>query len=265
MPDRQAPLTDWSTIRVTGDDRATFLQSFCTNDVKALQPGESREAFFTDVKGKTVAHALVVAEAECFLLVLPGQPAEPLLVHLDRYIVREDVSLANATTDTPWHAVLDGDTPPEGCIAAGAFGENSWVAGGAGQGGGVTPDELHAARVRAGLPLFGVDFGPDSLPQEVGRDAEAISFTKGCYLGQETVARIDALGHVNRCVTRFRVESGEAPQPGDELIVDDKPQGKVTSVTGSEDSPAVGLATIRRGHWDPGTVLQHPAGKVVTE
>ena len=54
------------------------------------------------------------------------------------------------------------------------------------------------ARIEAGTPLFKVDFDDSNLPQEVGRDAEAISFTKGCYLGQETVARIDALGHVNQ-------------------------------------------------------------------
>ncbi|MEM9353927.1 MAG: hypothetical protein AAGA92_13015 [Planctomycetota bacterium] len=263
MTAADAPLPDWSTVQVTGVDRATFLQSFCTNDVKTLAAGESREAFFTDLKGKIVAHAFVLAEAERSLLVLPGQPAEPLLTHLDRYIVREDVTLADASADSRWQAVLGSDAVLEGCVAPGAFGEGSAVTAGAGQGGGVTPDELHAARVRAGFPLFGVDFGPDSLPQEVGRDCEAISFTKGCYLGQETVARIDALGHVNRRVTRFRVESGEPPQPGDELTVEDKPVGEVTSVAECKNAPAAGLATIRRGHWEAGTVLEHTSGEVI--
>ena len=60
-------------------------------------------------------------------------------------------------------------------------------------------------RIEAGTPLFGVDFNDNNLPQEVGRDDRAISFTKGCYLGQETVARIDALGHVNQQLAGVRV------------------------------------------------------------
>ena len=74
-----------------------------------------------------------------------------------------------------------------------------------------------AARIEAGMPLFGVDFDDSNLPQEVGRDAEAISFTKGCYLGQETVARIDALGHVNQRIVGVRFSGTEVPAVGTEL------------------------------------------------
>src|SRR4029453_1620592 len=70
-------------------------------------------------------------------------------------------------------------------------------------------DAVETARIEAGFPLFGRDITDDNLPQEVGRDAKAISFTKGCYLGQETVARIDALGHVNRSLVGLKFASEE--------------------------------------------------------
>jgi folate-binding protein YgfZ len=85
-------------------------------------------------------------------------------------------------------------------------------------------------RIEAGTPVFGRDVTADNLPQEVGRDNRAISFVKGCYLGQETVARIDALGHVNKLMKGLRLR-GPAPHPivGATLEHDGKKVGTVTS------------------------------------
>jgi folate-binding protein YgfZ len=71
-----------------------------------------------------------------------------------------------------------------------------------------------ALRIEAGTPAFGRDVRPENLPQEIGRDARAISFVKGCYLGQETVARIDALGHVNKLLKGLRIEGDGIPPAG---------------------------------------------------
>ena len=76
---------------------------------------------------------------------------------------------------------------------------------------------FHALRIEAGTPLFGVDFDDRNFPQEVGRNEQAISFTKGCYLGQETVARIDALGHVNQQLAGVRFAGTNVPDAGSEL------------------------------------------------
>ena len=88
---------------------------------------------------------------------------------------------------------------------------------------------FEAARVEAGWPRYGVDITDKNLPQEVGRNAQSISFTKGCYLGQETVARIDALGHVNKTLCGVRFSGQAIPAAGCELRSGDAVVGTVTS------------------------------------
>jgi folate-binding protein YgfZ len=114
-----------------------------------------------------------------------------------------------------------------------------------------------ALRVEAGTPVYGKDITENNLAPEVGRTAQAISYTKGCYLGQEPIVRLRDLGHVNRVLTGLRVEAAEAVPPGAKLWRDGKEAGQVTS---SVVSPALGtaiaLAYVRRGNTDPGTALE---------
>src|SRR3954463_2768472 len=91
-------LAGWSSISVTGADRHTFLHSFCTNDVKRLVPGASCEAFFTNVKGKIVGHGVIGCRSEEVIIFGPPGQAARIVAHLDRYIIREDVQLADDTT-----------------------------------------------------------------------------------------------------------------------------------------------------------------------
>lgn len=107
---------------------------------------------------------------------------------------------------------------------------------------------LASLRIEAGWPNFGVDITDKNLPQEVGRTSQAISFTKGCYLGQETVARIDALGHVNKMLCGVRFAGQEIPPAGTELRAADAVVGTVTSAAFSPKlSAPLALAYIRRG------------------
>ena len=127
------------------------------------------------------------------------------------------------------------------------------------------PTALETARIEAGFPWYGVDITDKNLPQEVGRDGRAISFTKGCYLGQETVARIDALGHVNRTLVGVRFAGSEIPEPGDELAAGegaaDAAVGIVTSATLSPRLNApLALAYVRRGLNVPGAKLRWRGG-----
>jgi len=122
-------------------------------------------------------------------------------------------------------------------------------------------EAFQALRIEAGMPLFGIDFDENNLPQEVGRDREAISFTKGCYLGQETVARIDALGHVNQRIAGVRFFGEVTPPSGMELLA---AGGKVGRVTFATYSPRLGaplaLAMVRCPANTPGTRLESPLG-----
>jgi folate-binding protein YgfZ len=291
-------LADWTTVRVAGRDRASFLHNMCTNDVKSLTAGSGREAFFTDVKGKVLGHTFVlVSEQEIQLVAVSGQ-AERLLAHLDRYIIREDVQLADASQEMSWllvsgrHAgfVLGQFDPVKVASLSTPWSHAStkidatvvqitrcdlpWCGGylvGVAtnefdavlvelQRAGATlssPDIWHAIRVESNWPLWGVDFDDSNLPQEVNRDAQAIHFRKGCYLGQETVARIDALGHVNKKLVQVRFSGAAAPAIGAELMAAGQSVGQITSAVWSPRwHSAAALAMVRRGANEPGQTVE---------
>jgi folate-binding protein YgfZ len=122
----------------------------------------------------------------------------------------------------------------------------------------ISPALFDALRIEAGTPVFGRDVTPENLPQEVDRDDRAINFVKGCYLGQETVARIDALGHVNKVLKGLKIPEGPVPSPGAEL---ETPDGKrVGTITSSAFSPgwgfAVALGYVRVAHARPESELR---------
>jgi folate-binding protein YgfZ len=269
-------LADWSCVTVTGADRQTFLNNFCTNDVKKLSPGESCEAFFTNVKGKIIGHGLVVCdEAKIDFIGPPGQAAA-LAAHLDRYVIREDAHPRDATSELI-HVLVTGDAAVSqpGTVQWRLLGE---LPCGFRQANKADQERLHDSlsadgllpcglsgfntlRIEAGTPLFGIDFDDRNFPQEVGRDRQAISFTKGCYLGQETVARIDALGHVNQQLAGVKFDGAEVPPAGAELTSGSAVAGHVTSATHSPKLNApLALAMIRRGHQTIGSRLESQYG-----
>jgi folate-binding protein YgfZ len=107
------------------------------------------------------------------------------------------------------------------------------------------------------MPRYGVDFTEENLPQEVGRDREAISFTKGCYLGQETVARIDALGHVNHRLVGVRFFGSEVPASGTELTRECRIVGSGTSAA---FSPKLNAPLRWRWFAEKATSPEHAIG-----
>jgi folate-binding protein YgfZ len=119
-------------------------------------------------------------------------------------------------------------------------------------------ETFEVLRVAAGTPVFGKDITEKNLPQEIARDERAISFVKGCYLGQETVARIDALGHVNQLLKGLRFAAGSpCPPAGSALLHDGKPAGLVTSAVFSPVRNApLALAFVRTNCARAGTVLE---------
>jgi folate-binding protein YgfZ len=299
-------LPDWSRVTLTGTDRQAFLHNFCTNDVRRLSPGEGCEAFVTNVKGKTIGHGLVSCRKnELVLTTVPGQSAS-LVAHFERYIIREDVQVAD-TTSSCAYLLLAGSPPKVSAAldlaatmapghdwqrpllnAAATFVDIRvhwirWALLGARFCGllELNPASVprarqlfaergfsncgvaafHALRIEAGMPLFGVDFDDRNLPQEVGRNEQAISFTKGCYLGQETVARIDALGHVNQQLAGVRFAGTAVPQSGAELTYAGGSAGRVTSATFSPQLQApLALAMLRSACLAVGSRLESLLG-----
>lgn len=120
-----------------------------------------------------------------------------------------------------------------------------------------------AVRIEWGEPEYGVDITADNLPQEVRRDAAAICTTKGCYLGQEVVARISSRGHVNRYLVGLILSAREVPAVPHELDVEGQPAGRITSAAFSPGLGAtIALGYVRREHAQPGQRLESPSGPV---
>ena len=119
-----------------------------------------------------------------------------------------------------------------------------------------------AVRIENGFPLDRVDITEQNLPQEIARNQQAISFKKGCYLGQETVARIDALGHVNQTLVGAKFAGSQIPPRDATLMAAGKAAGRVTSACYSPQYEApLALAFVRRGHDSPGSRMQSEFGE----
>jgi folate-binding protein YgfZ len=291
--------SDRTRIEVLGDDRAGFLHNLSSNDVKALQPGQGCEAFFLDARGHIKGHVFFVCRPGSIVIETTGGQSGPLIAHLDRYLIREKVELvdrtdawgelflagarsadvlgqvapaaplANAEIEIAGQAVTlirVAMTAVEGYLllcarrAQPAVGE-ALISAGARL---CDRASFEPARIEGRFPLYGVDITDKTLPQEVARDELAISFRKGCYLGQETVARIDALGHVNKKLVGLRFAGAEVPAPGAELKAGEQVVGQVTSATFlPRFGGAVALAYMRRGHDAPGSKLASSFGEAV--
>ena len=288
-------------VELAGHDRANFLHNLCTNSVRDLAAGAGREAFVLNVKGHIVGHVFIFAGANSHILETVSGQGEKLLAHFDRYLIREDVQLHDRSQE--WAELLLAGPNAESLlgrleppaphqrlshVAAQLDGKSCWLRRADLTGpsdfliacsrddfadvrqfllraGAVSCGEktFQAARIENAVPLFGQDISDDNLPQEIDRDRPAISFTKGCYLGQETVARIDALGHVNRLLRGVKFSGTEIAAPGTALFSDspDKAVGHVTSSCWSPRLQApLALAFVKRGYHEPGMKLNWQGG-----
>jgi len=293
------PLGERTVIELTGKDRVSFLHNLCTNDIKKLEVGHGCEAFFTDVRGKILCHTLLFAEPDRHVITTAPNHADVLAPHLDKYLIREDVQITDRSAESI-EILLAGPTAEARLQAQGVTAPAAMLccstvqfadveamlirvplatvpafvlrcardngtqleAQLAEQGVVRAGNELaEVARIEAGYPYSGRDVTQENLPQEVNRDATAISFTKGCYLGQETVARIDALGHVNKQLVRLRFSGESVPPDGTKLVQNGKDVGKVTSACMSpQDESPIALAYVRSETIAGGEAMQSDFG-----
>ncbi len=289
-------LSDRTSVEVRGDDRLSFLHNFCTNDINRLAPGEGCEAFLTSIKGRILAHIIVSATNDALWLDSEPGTAEFIVSHLTKYVITEDVEITDRSADcAPLFLVgpqaeawlsdrIKNFSPPPLCgLAVGSLAGAQVMIRRfdfTGQPGfeiiaatdavadvwqaitdtGVPPagsEAFEVLRIEAGFPRYGIDLTDDNIAQEAGRTAQAISFTKGCYLGQEPIARLDALGHVNRILTRLTIRAGEAPSPGTKVCcTDGKTIGHITSaILSPKTGHPVALALLKATALSPGTKL----------
>ena len=288
-------------LEATGRDRASFLNALLSNDVKSLGGGQGCAATLLDVHGKVQVLLLVWVLDDRILLVAPPGMASETLEALDKYLFSEKVVLRDASEDWALflvagpHAVelvqrVAGSVPADGpWSSAGASVEGVGVrlVRGAGETGeaeiwiaapraeadrvlktlaaagavNVGAAALESLRIEAGALRFPADIGPGVLLPEVPF-TDLVSYTKGCYPGQEVVVRIRDRGHVNRHLCGLVLEGDAVPEAGAEVVADDATIGTVTSATRSLGlERPLALALVRRQHAEPGSAVGVRMGK----
>ena len=208
-------------LRVAGPDAADYLQRMVSNDVEALAVGESCEALLLTAKAKVIAPLRIIRRAadDFLLLTEPelGETARAELVRM-RFAAKAEIE---AEEHESWQ-VLGG----EEVLDERPAGEE------------VDEEQRERWRIESGIPRWGREIDDRILPAEAGLDETHVSFSKGCYPGQEPIARQRYRGKVNRRLRVLEIE-GEA-QPDDELVLDGKNVGRITSAV-----PGLALAYVR--------------------
>jgi tRNA-modifying protein YgfZ len=271
-------------LALTGGEARSFLQGQVTNDVESLQDGEGCYAAFLTPKGKMLGDLRVLAAGEELLLDTERVALQALFNMIRRFSIGYDSELHKRTLERGLLSLVGPDAARSAgaeelpvaehahrrvtvdgiearairtedgidllCVASDTDGLRAALGGRGAVS--VAEDAAECLRVERGRPRYGVDLDDTVIPQEAGLNARAVSFTKGCYVGQETVARLHYRGKPNRNLRGLRLSAHVAP--GGELRLDDRLVGRLTSVVQSPRLGPIGLALVRR-EAGPGTTV----------
>lgn len=270
-------LTGRGHLQITGEDRARLLHAMTTSHIQELQPGQCRYTLFLNAQGKILGDANVIVTPQSIVLDTEPETADALYDHIDRYIIADDAAIVNATAQIAVIALegpqsakvldqmgIDAPAPDAwvewrtwmvaGLSVSGEPGarffvpieerENvyNWIFGACANEAG--RPEWNVVRLEHGRPRYGEDITAREIPHETRLVDKAVSFSKGCYLGQEIVERVRSRGHVNRVLASLVILGHHAPPAHTKLFLDEKEIGEITS---AEFSPMVG-AVVALGY-----------------
>jgi tRNA-modifying protein YgfZ len=282
-------------IALTGEDRRSFLHALVTNDVATLEKGRGTYAAYLTPQGRMISDMRVIETGDRTLLGVESAVATPLAERLDKLIFSEDVQvkdLSGELAEIGVHGPLAADvigrvagvrvddlerqydnvaSPPLTIVRDDAVGVTGFtvyvprvesesfrktlLAGGAVD---ASDETLEALRIEAGRPRFGVDMSTDTIPLEAGIEDRAISFTKGCYVGQEVIIRVVHRGHgrVARRLVRLVLPGGTLPSRGDKILAAGQQVGEITSAAESPKAGApMAMGYVHRDHTAPAAEL----------
>jgi folate-binding protein YgfZ len=298
---------DTARILLTGADRRSYLQGLLTNDIAALTPGTGCYAAMLTAQGRMITDMRVLELGDSVLLDVPLTVAASIRDHLDRFIFSEDVQVEDVTgsraevgifgpgaRDVLVKAGIQGGVPSSlfestrvRLAGAGAIIVRSDDAGIPGYGvlvdaahadavtaallaagaARVTPEDAEAVRIESGRPRFGIDMDADTIPLEAGLEERAISRSKGCYVGQEVIVRVQDRGHgrvAKRLVGLTFDADAPVPAAGTRILSAEREIGRVTSAI---RSPAlvrpIALGYVHRDFVDPGTAAAVDGARAV--
>jgi folate-binding protein YgfZ len=270
-------------LRLSGADATEFLQGQLTNDIEALAPGAGCYSALLDRKGHMQADMRVLALADGAIWIdTEAEALERVRRHLDTYKIGRAVELEDMTSSRaiisligpasesvagtaagPEHSQRAVTIGGADCVAVATGGgidlicdaeaapavRSALLAAGAAE---VSDEAAEIVRVESGVPRFGIDVGTATMPAEAGLVGRAVSFTKGCYIGQETVARLHYRGRPNRHLRGLRLSG--AAERGDPLLLGGKEVGLLGSFCVSPRFGPIGMAVVRR-EAEPGDRL----------
>ena len=255
-------------LRFTGEQRAWFLHQIMTQSFEDIEPGEARDTVMITAHGRMTGYLQTLATQEAIYAHFEKELGETLPELIRNYVFATRVEVEDVTSEfglvliagEGWRELAEARVPVPRLHPTGSLGvpagyvwlDRFYVADvlsaleteGAAR---ATEEELEAIRIDNGVPRWGYEMDTKTFPQEVGVDEWAVHYDKGCYLGQEAMAKINFRGKVNRRLAKIEID-GEAER-GADLMLDDKRVGMVTSVAGAK-----GLAVISRT-VEPGTLL----------
>ncbi len=272
---------DDEILRVSGEDARGWLRGQVSNEILGMSRGDAVYTLVLDVRGKIVADAWVIERADDLVMVVPAGTRAQLRDHFDKYIVMEDVELTDLdevviTVQGPRASDVAAGRESFPCDRLGLGGRDLIVraadaddaerrlasAATALGGDRVGAQGWELARLRARRPRFGVDFGPAHYPQEAGLEHRAVSFEKGCYLGQEVVCTLQNRGQLSR---RLVALSGSIAE-GSELRQGERVVGQIVSaVADPEAGIARGLGYVKRIAAVRGAALTTDQGEAVVD
>lgn len=272
-------LDEQRILRVGGDDARTWLNGQITASVGVARSGAASYALIVNLKGRVITDAWVLDRGDELDLVLDAALRDRIAEHLDRYVIMEDVTLA--PVDDLVVLTVQGPRTEEVLDAAGVTGL-SWPCDRLGTGGSdvVVPSDQAAvtfeavrdatraiggevvaeaawelARVRLGVPKLGADFGEDTMPQEAGLGRRAVSFDKGCYVGQEAVVMLEHRGKPPKKLVQLAIDLGSSapPRAGASILdLSGGDAGKLTSIVVDRPAHAIALGYLKRAAADEG-------------
>jgi folate-binding protein YgfZ len=279
-------------VRVTGDDRASFLHGMCTADVSGAKPGAILPALFLTEHAHVIADAFIWVTPAALLLDIDADAWSRTHAHLEKLLVADDVEFEDATDlaviDVEGPAALDaagvaslarwsfieassllvGNLPRSGGPAASVIAPRASVVSTIAailakvpHSRSVDSSLLEVIRIENGVARVGVDTTDKTIALEA-RLNRAISFNKGCYLGQETIERATARGGLKKRMFGLKFNAMDFPATGAVLTLDGKEVGRVTSAVRSPHFGAIGLAILHHSAWTPGTKLKVGEGGV---
>lgn len=274
------PAAERSAILVTGKDRTTWLNGLVTCELAKRERGEGAYGLLVEKKGRIQTDLYIVPSEDdaTLALAIPATLRDAVLATLDHYLIMEDAEilasdLVFVVAHGPRASELRALAPFAGTVdllghggvvlaapAAEAAALDARIAAEVAKLGGVIADEAtwDAVRIEHGLPRFGVEVDATLYPQEAALEKLAVSFSKGCYLGQEVVYMLENRGHVKRKLVPLDLEGDAVPTAGSAVTTPaGEAVGEIRSATlGASSGKPAAIAMVKWAQTKPGTELR---------